>query len=165
MRQTHPSTAQLLFVGDARAVSNGALSNRHLETAMTRHPTHEPREHFFDLGTGELLVYDHSPGLRLQVLSGGLWLTEEGSMHDRFGAVGEWLRIECGGRAVAEALAPTRVSVTEPAPGARWRATWARWQPRGLLAIARSPTFALALLLGVGLPEMLARAFQQSALG
>lgn len=115
-----------------------------------------------DLGHEQLLVLDDRPGTRIQVLAGGLWLTEEGHLEDRFAGAGEWLRLEARGRTVAEALGPTRVVLVDPAqrPSARRHGTLARWWPRADQLAARSLAITLSLLLGLGLPEMLARGLQ-----
>lgn len=119
------------------------------------------RMHTVELGPEQLLLFADRPGTRLQVLFGGLWLTEEGCLQDRFGAAGQWLRLEAGGLAVAEALGPTRVRVIEPPRrlGASWRRVLPQWRPRLQAWTTRTLAATLALLLSVGLPEMMARGF------
>ena len=67
-----------------------------------------------DLDHEQLLVIQDRPGTRIQVLFGGLWLTEERNLDDRFAGAGEWLRLEAKGRAVVEALGRSRLRVVEP---------------------------------------------------
>jgi hypothetical protein len=132
-------------------------------------PIDADRSRTFDLAHEQVLVIDDRPGTRLQVLDGGLWLTEERSLEDRFGSAGQWLQLEARGRAVAEALGRTRVRVVEPArPGGAWRAALRRWRTRHGRTTARalaapSAAVVLSLVLGVGLPEMLARSLQHTA--
>lgn len=120
-----------------------------------------------DLDHEQLLVLDDPAGTRLQVLAGGLWLTEERSLEDRFAGAGQWLRLESRGRAVAGALGPSRVRLFEPARRASrvWRAALQRSRPRADGFALRSVAALLSLLLGLGLPEMLARGLQASADG
>ena len=120
-----------------------------------------------DLDHEQLLVIDDQPGTRVQVLCGGIWLTEERRLQDRFAAAGQWLRLQAHGRAVAEALGATRVRVFEPVrrPGATWVHALRRWRPRVDVLAARSLAATLALVLGIGLPELLASSFMGHADG
>jgi Protein of unknown function (DUF2917) len=108
-----------------------------------------------DLGYEQLLVLQTRPGMRVRVLYGQVWLTEEGDGQDRFAAGGEELALRSCGCAVAEGLGAARVQVTEErrprAPAALWPALsralrakasqgWQRlrrWAGRGGLAAAR----------------------------
>jgi hypothetical protein len=127
--------------------------------------TTTPEDPTFDLAAGELLAFDGRPGQRLQVLAGGLWLTEARHLEDRFAGAGEWLRLEARGRAVAEALGPSRVRLVEPAPQAHAQARVRRWRlPRADALAWRSLAVVMSLLVGIGLPEMLARGLQGTAL-
>ena len=52
-------------------------------------------------------------GERVRVLSGRVWLTEEGDLNDAFLASGEEVALGGHGLAVIEALTPARVELTE----------------------------------------------------
>ena len=111
-------------------------------------------------------------GSRMHVLHGGVWLTEPGSLADRVAGPGEWLRIEHRGRAVAEALGPSRVRVHAPSRGVApaWLRALRRVAVRGrdllrTTAWPRAAATALALLVSVGMPELLARAFRDAGAG
>lgn len=110
-----------------------------------------------ELDNDQLLVIDGRAGTRMQVLHGGLWLTEPDSSDDRFAGVGQWLAVEHGGRAIAQSLGTTRVRLFDtPRRGiaALWRhGAHADW-------IVRSAAVVLALTLSLGLPELLARGIQ-----
>ncbi len=86
-----------------------------------------------DLDHDQLLVIDDRPGTRLQVLFGGVWLTEESSLQDRFAGNGQWLALEARGRAIVESRGQTRLRLFDPA-GVRdlpaWR-TLGRWLGAG----------------------------------
>jgi hypothetical protein len=112
-----------------------------------------------DLEKGQLIVVRDRPGTRVQVLSGGVWLTEEGRGGDRFAQAGGEIRLARRGRAVVEALQRSRVSISEPTR------PWPRALAEGVAARAHDPvwarglSFALALVVAFGVPELLARAF------
>jgi hypothetical protein len=112
-----------------------------------------------DLDHEQLLIFENRPGTRFQVLSGGLWLTEEACRDDRFARSGEALKLERRGRAVLEALGRSRVQVIAPAQraGDGLRQLLRRWAPRLETFAARSVAVLLALALGLGLPEWLGR--------
>ncbi len=67
-----------------------------------------------DLDRDELLVIENRAGTRLQVLQGGLWLTEMNSPDDCFAGAGQWLAVEHRGRAIAQSLGRTRVRLFDP---------------------------------------------------
>jgi hypothetical protein len=165
MRQAHASTAVFSFVGRARRAFNGVTPRRRGHRSIDMTSTHlTDRIRHIDLAAARLLVLDDSPGTRIQVLSGGLWITEESNLEDRFAAAGQWLRLEAPGRTVVEALGPSRVRLFEPTSrtGAGWRAALQRWRPRAHTLALRSLAVVLALLIGIGLPEMAARSLHDT---
>ncbi len=94
-----------------------------------------------DLDHEQLLVIQNQPGTHIQVLFGGMWLTEERNLHDQFAGAGEWLRLEAKGRAVVEARGRSRLRVIAPLRrggawwcrgGARLQAGWANLAARAL---------------------------------
>ncbi len=113
-----------------------------------------------DLEHQQLLVLADRPGTRIEVLAGGVWLTEEGQPEDRFAQPGQALRVTHRGRAIVEGIGRTRLRLAQPAPGmvqrlgALWRA------PQALLP--RAFALLLALVMALALPELLARSFTQS---
>ena len=76
-----------------------------------------------DLGHEQMLVIEDRPGSCVRVLLGGVWLTEERHAQDRFARAGGGLCLQAPGRAVIEAIGPTRLQVFEPVKRARdgWR--------------------------------------------
>ncbi len=67
-----------------------------------------------DLPGGTLLPLSSTRGERVRVLSGRVWLTEEGDLRDAFLASGEEATLGGHGLAVIEALTPVRVQLLEP---------------------------------------------------
>ncbi len=67
-----------------------------------------------DLPGGTLLPISSIRGERVRVLSGRVWLTEEGDLNDEFLASGEEVALGGHGLAVLEALTPARVQLVEP---------------------------------------------------
>jgi hypothetical protein len=67
-----------------------------------------------DLGYEQLLVLESRPGVRVRVLYGNLWLTEEGSAQDHFAGSGAEVTLKSRGRAVIEGLGMVRLQVIEP---------------------------------------------------
>lgn len=115
-----------------------------------------------DLDHEQLLVIEDQPGARIRVLSGGVWLTEERRAQDRFATSGQDLRLEASGRAVVEAIGPTRTQIIQPACGAAvsgWRAVLRRQFSLRVLAL-RAAAAALSIVMSVGLPELLGRSAQ-----
>jgi hypothetical protein len=112
-----------------------------------------------DLDDEQMLVLSGHPGVRLRVLSGALWLTEPGRFVARFVRPHEEVALTVSGEVVLEAVGSSRIEVARP-QGA-WR--------RGLQQIGAPPLLAqslavsLALALGAGVPELLARGFQRTA--
>jgi hypothetical protein len=80
------------------------------------------RTRTIDLGYEQMLVLESHPNMRLRVLFGGVWLTEEGVREDVFAGGGTEVALHTRGRALVEGLAPTQLQVLEPAPAA---AAWA----------------------------------------
>ena len=111
------------------------------------------RSRTIDLDRDQLLVLDDRAGARIQVLHGGVWLTEERSLEDRFAAAGQWLRIEAGGRAIVEARASTRLRLLDAGRGRQARTD----------ALVRPAAALLALVLSVALPDLLARGMHAAA--
>jgi hypothetical protein len=69
-----------------------------------------------DLGYEQLLVLEGRPGMKVRVLYGNLWLTEEGTAQDVFAGSGAEVALKSRGRAVIEGLGEARVQVVEMAP-------------------------------------------------
>jgi Protein of unknown function (DUF2917) len=117
-----------------------------------------------DLDNQQLLVIENRPGARVQVLLGGVWLTEERRLQDRFARAGTALELQTEGRAVVESLGRTRLRVTEPGPGAlarRWPFL-ARQRQRIAGLVPRALAAMLALVLSLALPEILGRGVQSA---
>ena len=67
-----------------------------------------------DLTGGTLVPFPSVRGERVRVLSGRVWLTEEGELNDEFLASGQEVTLGGHGLAVIEALTPARVQLVEP---------------------------------------------------
>ena len=67
-----------------------------------------------DLPGGTLLPLSSTRGERVRVLSGRVWLTEEGDPLDAFLADGEEATLGGHGLAVIEALTPVRIQLLKP---------------------------------------------------
>ncbi|MES2957671.1 MAG: DUF2917 domain-containing protein [Pseudomonadota bacterium] len=119
------------------------------------------------LGPQRLLVIARRPGTRIKVLSGRVWMTEEGQSGDQFAVAGEELRTLRGGRSVIEALGSARVQVIEPTGSAARRvAQWLSALRRAPdTAAARVVALSLSLLLALGVPELLVRGMQPTSAG
>jgi Protein of unknown function (DUF2917) len=74
-----------------------------------------------DLGYDQLLVLEARPGMRVRVLYGNMWLTEEGFAQDVFAGSGDEVALKSRGLAVVEGLGLARVQVIEPQRGRLWR--------------------------------------------
>ena len=121
-----------------------------------------PSVRTIDLDRDQLMVFSDPAGTCIEVLFGGLWLTEERCAQDRIASAGQALRLQSNGRAVAESLGPTRLRVSTPARlGRVLYSAWQRWRPMLAALAPRSIAALLALLLSVSLPELLGRAVQQ----
>ena len=66
-----------------------------------------------DLPGGTLVPFASSPGERVRVLYGRVWLTEEGDPRDAFLVSGEEVALGGRGLAVIEAFTPARVQIFE----------------------------------------------------
>lgn len=66
-----------------------------------------------DLPGGTLVPFSSIRGERVRVMSGRVWLTEEGDLNDSFLASGEEVALGGHGLAVIEALTPARVQLVE----------------------------------------------------
>ena len=67
-----------------------------------------------DLPSGTLVPFPSVRGERVRVLSGRVWLTEEGDPNDEFLASGQEVALGGQGLAVIEALTAARVQLVEP---------------------------------------------------
>lgn len=125
-----------------------------------------------DLDHEQLLVLQDRSGTRVRVLSGGVWLTEEGEPDDRFAWRGEELLLSARGRTVLEGIGQARIEVLQPPlrPAQRLRERIAALRerlaaPRGAAALwpLRGLASVVSLVLALGLPDLVARGFQQNA--
>ena len=66
-----------------------------------------------DLRGGTLVPFSSTRGERVRVLSGRIWLTEEGDLHDALLASGDEIALGRQGLAVIEALSPARVQLLQ----------------------------------------------------
>jgi hypothetical protein len=66
-----------------------------------------------DLTGGSLVPFTSTPGERVRVLCGQIWLTEEGNPRDAFLAGGDEVSLAGRRLAVIEALGPARVHLVE----------------------------------------------------
>ena len=112
-----------------------------------------------DLDHEQLLILHDEPGTRIQVLFGGLWLTEERNLNDHFASAGEWVRLERRGRAVVEARGRSRLRITLPMRrgGAWWHRAVARVQAGWATLSARTLAASMALVLSLGAAELMGR--------
>jgi hypothetical protein len=88
-----------------------------------------------DLGYEQLFVFDGGPQARLRVLYGAAWLTEEGQSADAIVGAGGEVPLH-GGRALAEALGPTRLQIVAAARGGALRRA-GRWLRRTTTGLRR----------------------------
>ena len=109
-----------------------------------------------DLGEQQMMMLDYGAGARLQVLAGGVWLTEPDAWDDRFARSGGRVRLRAGGRARVAAPAWARLRAWQAA-ARRWgpalRSAWL--QAKGRL-VASTLAGSLALIAGLGLLELTA---------
>jgi hypothetical protein len=95
-----------------------------------------------DLARGNLVRIVRGRGMLVRVLSGSVWITEEGDPRDRFMAAGARLAIASNGITLVSALAPTTISLTARRRrnlAARLVRAWKSWFVPG----ARPTTAAL----------------------
>jgi hypothetical protein len=67
-----------------------------------------------DLSSGTLVPFSSKRGERVRVLSGRVWLTEEGDLHDLLLANGQEIALGGRGLAILEALSPACVQLLQP---------------------------------------------------
>jgi hypothetical protein len=125
-----------------------------------------------DLDHEQLLVLQDRSGTRVRVLSGGVWLTEEGEPDDRFAWGGEELLLGARGRSVLEGIGQARIEVLQQPlrPAQRLRERFAALRGRlaarrgdPSLALVRSLAGVISLVFALGLPHLVARGLQQDA--
>ncbi len=97
------------------------------------------------LAAGEMFSFDASPGENLVVFDGKVWITQEGDLGDYVLATGETFACDRSGRALVEALVPTRLAVLADAPAALeaigYEAAWPITQPAAFAgSMARNAT-------------------------
>jgi Protein of unknown function (DUF2917) len=117
-----------------------------------------------DLAHDQLLVLDNQAGTRVRVLSGGVWLTEQGEPDDQFAAAGAELVLGKPGRTLLGGIGPSRLELTPPRRAgfnALVQRVVALRRAAGRRA-AQGLALGLSLLISIGLPDLLARALQQS---
>ena len=85
-----------------------------------------------DLPGGTLVPFSSIRGERVRVLSGRVWLTEEGDLNDAFLASGEEVALGGHGLAVIEALTPARVQLLRAAESVEHGKNAARQAARGM---------------------------------
>jgi hypothetical protein len=90
-----------------------------------------------DLPGGSLVPFASTPGERVRVLYGRVWLTEEGDARDAFLGSGEEQSLAGRGIAVIEALGPARVELIEQVRGPSLLAHAAALVGRSLPALRR----------------------------
>ncbi|WP_418317022.1 DUF2917 domain-containing protein [Piscinibacter sakaiensis] len=125
---------------------------------------HNPQASFINLDHDQLLVLSDRRGSRVEVVFGGVWLTEENPRADQFIEGGQAWQISRRGRVVAAAIGRTGVRISAPAGlAARWRAllgSLARHRPA---LAARGVATLLAVVIGIGLAELTSRGFHGGA--
>lgn len=67
-----------------------------------------------DLGYDQMFVFESGPQSRVRVLFGSTWLTQEGRPDDEVVRAGDEVPLH-GGRALMQALGPTRVQIVTAA--------------------------------------------------
>ena len=75
------------------------------------------------LAGGTLVPFSAVPGKRLRILSGRVWITEEGNVHDIFLSSGEEIGLKSRGLIVIEALASARIEWIGPVGQHGWIAS------------------------------------------
>jgi len=136
-----------------------------MEASMNTATLTHPAVRTLALDPLQLLVIANRPGTRIKVLSGRVWLTEQGQPGDQFALAGEELQLTGRGRSVVEGLGSARVQVIEP-PRA-WAVRVSSWltalrRERGTVA-ARAVALSLAFVLTIGVPELLVRGLQHGS--
>ncbi len=123
---------------------------------------HDPKANFVNLDHDQMLVLSDRRGSRVEVLFGGVWLTEERDPDDRFVEAGQSLRIKQRGRVIAEAIGRTGLHIIDPDGSlmARWRRLVERIGSRRAALAQHTVATVLAVMIGVGLAEMTASGMQ-----
>jgi Protein of unknown function (DUF2917) len=118
-----------------------------------------------ELAHEQLLVLDHRAGTRVRVLGGGVWLTEQGEPDDRHAFAGTELVLRQPGRALLGGMGRTRLELTPPqrVGFSAWRERLAAFCSAARCRAVQGLALALSLMISLGLPDLLARGFQQSA--
>jgi hypothetical protein len=123
-----------------------------------------------EIDDAQMLFMECHPGARISVLSGGLWLTEPGRPVPRFLRPQQEVTLVQRGTVVLEGVGRSTLEIKQP---------WHRRErgPNGLYGLyehdaklrrsskrllAQGLVLALALVIGVGLPDMLARGFHKA---
>ena len=120
-----------------------------------------------DLADAQMLFIEGHAGARVRVLTGGLWLTEPGRPVPRFLRPQEEVTLAQHGAVVLEGVGSSTIELAQP---------WYRWArgPHGRYGQAATPhrsstrllaqglVLALALAIGVGLPDLLARGLHKA---
>jgi hypothetical protein len=76
-----------------------------------------------DLSHDPVQVLESRRGMRVKVLYGDVWLTEQGDHRDHFLGSGEEVALDSKHRTVIESLGPAWIEISEPTDRSRWR----RW--------------------------------------
>jgi hypothetical protein len=98
------------------------------------------------------------------VLSGGVWLTEQGEPDDQFAGAGAELVLGKSGRTLLGGIGPSRLELTPPRRAgfnALMQRVVALRRAAGRRAV-QGLALGLSLLISIGLPDLLARALQES---
>jgi uncharacterized protein (DUF3084 family) len=97
-----------------------------------------------DLVRGNLVRIEDGRGMMVRVLSGEVWITEEGDPRDRFASAGRYVRIVSSGVTLVSALSRGSISLSSRASRrARLRARLMRAWKGWFVPAARATTAAL----------------------
>jgi Protein of unknown function (DUF2917) len=75
-----------------------------------------------DLDREQLLLLESTPGTRVRVLYGSIWLTAEHDHQDYFARTGDELTVDEAKGAIVESLGLTRLEIHRPLPRRRFSA-------------------------------------------
>lgn len=81
------------------------------------------RDERLDLQAGQTARLHDGKGTRVHVLSGAIWLTQEGDVHDIAFGAGGWFTVQRDGLTVLQAVKTAQIHVDRNDPAPR-RATW-----------------------------------------
>jgi hypothetical protein len=70
------------------------------------------------IARGGLLKLRDARDMVIEVHKGALWITEEGDTRDYYLAKGDWLRLDCDGLSIAQALEKSDVTISRAARAA-----------------------------------------------